>query len=277
MENKRFKVAAAQMDCVLGVVQPNLEKMKDMCQEAAKQGAIAICFPEVATTGYSPVLINERFYEISEPIPGPATEFLSGAAMENHIYIITGISEKSAVPGKLYNSQICISPEGKIISNYRKIHVWGLEKLYWKSSTTGEFGLFDLPFCKAGTMICYDTVFPETARVLTLMGSQIIFDSAAWRIQESDIWDLVTRARALENHVFMVCSNRCGKEGDTVLTGESRVIGPRGNILEAAGHDETLIMAEIDLDLITAETAREPYLKDRCPEAYGLISDCGNF
>lgn len=277
MSKDIFKVAAAQMDCTLGDVPANLEKMEKMCKEAAANGAQVICFPELATTGYSPVLIGTKYYEISEPIPGPSTEFLGRVAKENNIYIVTGISEQSVVPGKLYNSQICITPTGEVVSRYRKIHVWGMEKLYWKSSTSCEYATFDLPWCKAGTMICYDTSFPETARVLALMGVNIIFDSAAWRIQEADIWDINTRARAVENHVYMVCSNRCGVEGDSTLNGESRIIGPRGNILASTGRDEDIIYADVDIDAGIKENAMYlSYMKDRRPEAYSLITDCTN-
>lgn len=167
------KLPALDQCVSLGDVSANLEKME------------AICFPELATTGYSPVLIGEKYFDISEPIPGPSTDFLCAVAKATGLYIVTGISEKSAVPGKLYNSQVSISPEGEIVSVYRKIHVWGLEKLYWKESTTCEFATFEMPMCTAGTMICYDTSFPETARVLALMGSNVIFDSTAWRIQEA--------------------------------------------------------------------------------------------
>ncbi len=278
MEKKKFKVAAANMDCTLGVVSENLKKMESMCKEAAANGASAICFPELATTGYSPVLIAEKFFEISETVPGPSTDFLCEVAKATGLYIITGISEKSNVPGKLYNSQVTISPEGEIVGLYRKIHVWGLEKLYWKESTSCEFTTFEMPMCKAGTMICYDTCFPETARVLALKGVNIIFDSAAWRIQEADIWELNTRCRAVENHVFMVCSNRCGVEGDSTLNGESRIIGPRGNVLAAAGREEEIIYAEVDIDACIKDNAMQlSYMKDRRPEAYSLITECSNY
>lgn len=277
MNEKTFRVAAAQMDCVLGDVKKNIEKMKEMVMEAAKNGAQVICFPELATTGYSPTMIGEKYYTISEEIPGPTTEFLGNVARENNIYIVTGISEKSSVPGVLYNSQVCIAPSGEVLKLYRKIHVWGLEKLYWKESIDCEAGYFNLPWCKAGMMICYDTSFPETARLLKLMGAEIIFDSAAWRIQEDDIWDLNTKARAVENHVFMVCANRCGVEGDSTLNGHSRIIGPRGNILAVAGRDEEIIYADINITLEYAEEEQFTYMQDRRPEAYGLLSTCKDF
>lgn len=278
MNKKIFKAAAANMDCVLGDTKANLKKMADICKEASAKGALAICFPELATTGYSPTILGDKYYEISEPIPGPTTNLLCKVAKSTGLYIVTGISEKSSVPGRLFNSQVAISPEGKIVSVYRKIHVWGLEKLTWRESITCEYGTFDMPMCKAGHMICYDTSFPETARVLSLMGSNVIFDSAAWRNLEADIWELNTRARAVENHVFMICSNRCGVEGDSTLNGESRIIGPRGNVLAAAGHDEEIIYADIDIDACIKDNAMMlSYMKDRRPEAYSLISDTRNF
>ncbi len=278
MEKKKFIVAAANMDCRLGDVKYNLNHMKEICEEAAGKGTLAIVFPELATTGYSPTILGEKYYEISDPIPGPQTDFLCEVAKATGMYIITGISEKSSIPGRLYNSQVTISPEGEIVGLYRKIHVWGLEKLTWKESTSCEFTTFEMPMCKAGTMICYDTCFPETARVLSLKGSNIIFDSAAWRIQEADIWELETRVRALENHIYMVCANRCGVEGDSTLNGESCIVGPRGNVLAMAGREEETIYAEVDIDACIKDNAMMlSYLKDRRPEAYTLITDCTNY
>ncbi len=278
MEKKIFKVAAANMDCELGNVSANLKKMESMCREASSKGCSAILFPELAVTGYSPVLIGEKFYEISEPIPGPSTDFLCEVAKSTGMYIVTGFSEKSSVPGKLYNTQVSISAEGEIVGVYRKIHVWGLEKLYWKESTDCKFTTFEMPMCKAGTMICYDTCFPETAKTLALMGANVIFDSAAWRVQEADLWELMTRCRAVENHVFMICANRCGVEGDSTLNGESRIIGPRGNVLAAAGREEEIIYADIDIDACIKDNAMMlSYMKDRRPEAYSLVSECSNY
>ena len=116
MNKKIFKAAAVNMDCELGNVKANLKKMADFCKEASAKGALAICFPELATTGYSPTILGEKYYEISEPIPGPSTNYLCKVAKATGLYIVTGISEKSSVPGRLYNSQIAISPEGKIVS-----------------------------------------------------------------------------------------------------------------------------------------------------------------
>lgn len=259
------------MDCYEADTKRNVDKMIRMVKEAAGHGAQVITFPELATTGYNPPVIGDRFYSISEPIPGPCTDRLAQAARENEVYIITGISEKSSVPGILYNSNICISPQGEIVCLYRKIHVWYLEKLYFKPSVTCEYNTFELPWTRAALMICYDTAFPEMARTLALMGANILFDPAAWCIQDADTWDLNTRARAQENHVFMVCVNRCGQEGDLVLNGRSRIIGPRGTILAEADRDETIIYADIDLDAALAERIKLPYMKDRRPEAYGLI------
>lgn len=272
---RTFTVAAAQMACELGDPAANLAKITGMAKEAADHGAIAVCFPELAVPGYSPTTIAERYYEISEPVSGPSTEALCACARDNGIFIVAGLSERSAVPGKLYNTQITCAPDGSVAAVYRKIHVWGLEKLWWQESCSCEFATFDLPSCRAGTMICYDTNFPETARCLALLGAQVIFDSAAWRVQEADIWDLATRARALDNHAYLVCANLVGVEGETTLNGHSRVIGPRGIVLsELDGAEEGIAYGEVDLDATARESAQAlAYLKDRRPEAYGLIAD----
>lgn len=275
MKHQKFIAAAGQIECALGDPSSNVAKIVEMTKEAANQGAKFICFPELAVPGYSPTTISERYYEISEPVPGHSTDILCKCAEDNGIYITVGLSEQSAVPGKLYNTQVTCAPDGSMVAVYRKIHVWGLEKLYWQESTECKFATFDTPWCKAGTMICYDTSFPETARCLTLNGCNMIMDSAAWRIQEADIWDLQTRARALENHVFMVCANLIGVEGGTTLNGHSRIVGPRGKVLaELDSETEGVICAEVDVDESIGENALYlSYLKDRRPEAYGIIAD----
>lgn len=275
MKHQKFVAAVGQIECALGDVDANVAKIVRMSKEAADNGAKAIVFPELAVQGYSPATIAGGYYEISEPVPGPTTDLLCKAAQDNGIYIITGMSELSSIPGKLYNSQICCAPDGTIASLYRKIHVWGLEKLYWEPSTECDFATFETPWCKAGTMICYDTSFPETARCLALLGCNVIFDSAAWRFQEDDIWDLNTRSRALENHVYMLCSNLIGMYGDTKLNGHSRIIDPRGRILaELDSETEGIIYSEIDIDKATLDNALFlSYMKERRPEAYSLIAD----
>ena len=107
MNKKIFKAAAVNMDCVLGDVKANLKKMAEFCKEASAKGALAICFPELATTGYSPTILGEKYYEISEPIPGPTTNYLCKLAKSTGLYIVTGISEKKQRSGQIVQFPGC--------------------------------------------------------------------------------------------------------------------------------------------------------------------------
>jgi predicted amidohydrolase len=118
-------------------------------------------------------------------------------------------------------------------------------------------------------MTCYDLRFPELARKLSLRGVQMIIVSAQWPEARKEHWETLIKARAIENQLFMVCSNRTGMENDLQFPGMSMVVNPIGNILIQAKNKEACVYADIDLSLLKDTRALMPCMTDRRDDIYG--------
>lgn len=254
---KIFKVAAIQMDCVLGEVEKNIETAKKYIIEAAENNAKLIVLPEFFTTGYSAV---DKDYALAETIPGRTTDELCALAKKYNVHIIGNIIEKSEVDGVLYDTSFLLSDT--VIGTYRKVYLWQAEQLRFKNGC--EYPVFDLGFAKIGMLICYEAGFPETARILALNGAQIIVYSAAFAKARDYVWDMATKARAVENAVYVVAAGRAGKESEEVeFAAWSRIVNPKGVVMAEAGKDQdAIIYADIDLDTIPAQRNYLPYMRD---------------
>jgi predicted amidohydrolase len=126
-----------------------------------------------------------------------------------------------------------------------------------------DYPVFDLGFAKVGLQICYEAGIPEGARLLTLKGATVVVYSAAFSGRRSYAWELGTQARALENGVFVLAGNRCGKEGEEYpFAGRSRIVAPNGSILKEAQSGEQALCCEIDLAAVEAQRMEIPYLRD---------------
>ena len=228
---KEFKVAVAQMDIKLGDKKTNLKKTSEMASTAAKQGADFVCLPEYLSTGS----ILEQCNKLAEPIPGYTVDKLRAIATENGIHVVASLLEKA--DNKIYNTAVLIDPSGKLLTKYRKIHLFMDEQTYIAHGR--EHAVVDTKFGKVGLMICYDTVFPEVARRLALQGAGIIFMPANWPNPFLSHWRLATSARALDNQIWLVAANRIGADKKFTYFGGSRTINPHGeSVVECSGKEE---------------------------------------
>ena len=167
------------MDCVLAEVAANVAKAIERIRQAAAMGAQIICLPELCTTGYRPDLLEDKLWELTEPVPGPTTDVFSQLAKELGIYIILPMNEKGAVPGMIHNSAVFIDKDGEVQGVFRKAHAYATERYYFTDGN--HYPVFQTEFGKVGVMICYDMGFPEVARILTLKGAELIFALSAWQ------------------------------------------------------------------------------------------------
>ncbi len=239
IDNTKFKVAIAQMDMISADKDKNLEKASALISKAKKNDADLICFPEYFSTG----CILERFNELAEAVPGNTTGILSEIAQKNKIGIIGSIIEKDG--DKLYNTAIFIDHNGTLAGKNRKIHLFLKENDFVKKGK--EHNVFNTHHDKIGTMVCYDTIFPEVARKLALKGVKIIFIPANWPNPFLSQWKLSTSARALDNQIWIVAVNRVGKDNTFTYFGTSRIIDPFGEVAVECGDSEELLVFEIDL------------------------------
>ena len=260
-----MRIAFYQMRPVLGEVEKNLELIESGLSDAK---ADLIVLPELATTGYM-LGSRERAFELAEPVPGGKSfEVLRELASRLNAAIVTGMAERDGQ--KVYNSALAVLPDGTY-HVYRKTHLFFEEKELFDPGDTGFF-VFDFRGVKIGMMICFDWIFPESARELALQGAQIIAHPA------NLVLPYCQRAmitRCLENRLFAVTANRYGYETNgkesLEFTGQSQITGPRGDILlRADKKGDMLGVVEIDPKEALDKwiTPRNHVLEDRRVELY---------
>lgn len=261
------RVAVAQMDCRLGDVRTNLRQIGYLAQKIGKRDVDIVCFPELVTTGYS---LNEKWVELAETIPGETTGRLSSIAEEFGLYLVVGMAERDLESDRTFNSAVLMGPKGEVAGVYRKVHLWGAEKRFF--SPGDGFPTFKTKIGVVGMAICYDLEFPESTRILTLRGAQIVFyPSAEWKPFETLI-ETYVKSRAAENVVYAGFSNRIGREGEAVFFGHSRIVSPDCRTLARAGSaSEAFAIARIDLADLSKKRKKLPYLEDRVPNAYRML------
>ena len=268
MPKGRFKLALAQMECVVGDKEANLAKMEEMAKRAREEGAELIIFPELALTGY---VCRDLLYELAEPIPGPSTERVAEIARELGMLIVFGLPERSKISSSiLYNTAALVGPGG-LIGTYRKMflptHSVFEEKRYFRPGYGAQ--AFSTELGRIGMMICYDVFFPEVARLLRLRGAQLIVAISASPGVRRAYFETLLSARALENTVHVAYVNLVGREDGLHFWGGSRLIGPTGSIIAKARYnEEDLVVAEADLSDADRAGIFLPMLRDLRPELY---------
>ena len=199
--------------------------------------------PELFNTGYNFVDAGE-VASLAEPVDGQTYGAIAEFARRNSCYVAYGFAEQS---GRIYNSAALVGPDGRV-GLFRKVHLFYRETLFFSPGDLG-FPVFDLPFGKVGMMICFDWIYPESARTLALHGAQLILHPSNLVMPYCPD-AMVTRC--LENRVFAATTNRIGNEdrGGISLTyiGKSEIISPRGEILVRLPDGKaTVAVVEVDL------------------------------
>jgi predicted amidohydrolase len=178
-----------------------------------------------------------KMHECAESIPGPSTKYFGDLAKKHDLHIVAGLIERDGAT--IYNTSALIGPDGKLIGKYRKVSLPRSE--IEAGITPGhEYPVFDTRFGKVGMMICYDGFFPEVARQLTIHGAEVI----AWPVWGCN--PLLARARACENHVYLVSSTYTDwRKTDWMISG---IFDHYGEVMVKADEFGTLAIAEVDLN-----------------------------
>lgn len=263
----RMRIGVAQTQPAFGEVERNLAEAVTLASKSADLWV----FPEFFSTGYQ-FLSREEAMSWAEPVPeGPTTEAFESFCRDRACYAVGGLPERDG--DRVYNAAILVGPDG-LISCYRKIHLFGDEKLYFEPGNR-PFSVVDIGPARVGVMICFDHLFPEAARTLALLGADVIAHPA--NLILPDLAQRTMRVRALENGVYAATANRVGSEarGPEALryTGQSQVIAPDGQILGRCSSDrpESLVV-EVDVARARSKriTSRNDKLADRRPEMYRM-------
>jgi predicted amidohydrolase len=261
-----FKIGLCQFKPVLLNKAENLQTMKEMVDRIE---ADLIVFPECATSGY--VFANkDEIYTVADDFEkSDTTAMFCELAKKNNTAYVVGFPENDK--GKLYNSSMLINPDGTKYL-YRKTHLFNEEKIFFEPGNLGFTVAKTKHDIKIGLMICFDWIFPESARTLMLKGAQIIAHCTnlvlPWCQQA-----MITRS--LENRVFSVTANRIGteKNGDKefFFTGMSQIVSPIGDIIIRLNQEnESVVITNIETDLANEKNIN-PYnhiITDRKTEYY---------
>jgi predicted amidohydrolase len=221
--------------------------------------------------------------ENAEPIPGPTIDRLAERARRHGVYIHAGsILETRPGDPRLYNTTVVLDPDGDVIASYSKIHMFDVVldgvAAYQESATISpgdEIVIAEIDGIPVGLAICYDLRFPELFRILALRGAEIIMLPAAFTMTTGkDHWEVLIRARAIENGVFMVAPAQMGQHPPGNWSyGRSIIVDPWGTVLTTAPDAETVITAELDRARLQNVRRQVPSLANRQPERYAWPED----
>jgi len=260
-----FTVSLGQMHVVLGDPAANLAKVEQMTAEAARRGSEVVVFPELWSTGYD--LKNASRYA-SELDEGIFAE-IAALARANRIHIF-GSNLSLLSPGRYGNTAAFFSPDGLLLGHYSKAHLFRLMDEHQYLTAGDSLGLVDLPWGRAGLAVCYDLRFPELFRACALAGASMVFLPAEWPHPRLAHWQILLRARAIENQMFIIACNRVGQSGADTFFGHSCVIDPAGEALLEAGDAEALLTVQLQMDKVDQIRKNIPVFQDRRSDVYNL-------
>lgn len=282
---RNVKVAATQMSCSSNK-EENIAKADQLVREAVRQGAQIILLQELFETPYFCQKEKSDYYVY-------ATELEENAAIQHfrkvakELEVVLPISFYEKKNNARYNSLAVIDADGEVLGRYRKSHIPDgpgyEEKFYFNPGDTG-FKVWKTRYAKIGVGVCWDQWYPEAARCMALMGAELLFYPTAigsepqdGSIDSKDHWQMCMLGHAASNLVPVIASNRVGMETDEdssiTFYGSSFIAGPQGNkVAEADRTEETVLVAEFDLDQLETQRIEWGIFRDRRPDLYKIIT-----
>ena len=197
------------------------------------------------------------------------------------IYLVGGsIPEREQKTGRVYNTCVIAGPQGQLITKHRKVHLFDIDvpgQITFKESDTLSAGnqvtVFDTPYCKIGVGICYDIRFPELSMLMKNSGAKFLMFPGAFNLTTGPAhWELLQRARAVDNQVFVAATSPArGPEGGYQAWGHSSVISPWGEVIATTGHEESIVYADIDIKKVDEMRRNIPTSSQKRTDIYNLI------
>ncbi len=267
-----MRVAAIQLNSG-DQVDRNLEVAETLVRAAAADGAEFVVLPEK----WSALAPGEILQEMAEPLDGPIVAACRSWARELGIALVAGsISERVAGRELLANTSLLIDAEGEIVAAYRKIHMFDVEvggvtyresdhELAGKEIVSGEIGGLTV-----GLTVCYDLRFPELYRILALGGANLVTVPSAFTAATGrDHWEVLLRARAIENQLFVIGANHSGEAPPQFSSwGHSMIVDPWGRVLDVISDGDGHAIADLDFGELERTREKLPSLASRRSAAY---------
>src|SRR5665213_2583488 len=266
------RAAAVQLNATADR-EANIANADRLVREAAARGAGLVVLPEKW-----PLLgSGEQLRAGAEPIDGPAMSWAREIARELSLELLAGSFTELTAEGRRQNTSLHIGPDGEIRATYRKIHMFDVtvEGLEYRESEHEDPGdeivvSRTAEGLELGMTVCYDLRFPELYRILALRGARVLLVPAAFTLATTrDHWEVLLRARAIENQAFVIAANQIGEnEPGRFSGGRSMIIDPRGGALAQASDTVGVIVADLDLGRLESIRSTLPSLANRRPGAY---------
>lgn len=278
--SRPVRIAVAQYEPHVGDVTGNRAAAVAWCERAAREKVDLLVLPELASSGYVFANDDEAAASAEVRVASPFLDAVGAVAESSGMHIVVGLNERDR--GARYNSAILLGPQG-VLATYRKLHLFNDEQSWFEPG--GELPVVELPFGRVGMVICFDLWFPEAVRTLALAGADIIAVPTNWVASfKRQVFDaqgycqgnIVALATSAQNGVVMACADRIGTERETKFLGCSLIVGADGwPVAGPAGvDDETMLVADVDLDSVTSARRRTPrndLLGDRRPHSYNAV------
>ena len=274
-----MRAAAIQLNSTADVDR-NLATAERLVEAATAAGAELVVLPEK----WSALGPGEVLLELAEPLDGPIVTAARGWAQRLGITLLAGsVGERIEGSERIANTSLLIAPDGEIEATYRKIHMFDVDVggVSYRESEHERAGEEVVVAPAAGTdlgmTICYDLRFPELFRILALRGARVITVPSAFTATTGrDHWEVLLRARAIEDQLFVVAANQSGTAPPSFSSwGHSMIVDPWGRVLDVLADGEGHAIADLDLDEIERVRAQVPSLASRRDGAYAWPVEAG--
>jgi (R)-amidase len=269
-DSHALRIALVQLRPVDGDKERNLAAAGAAVAAAARAGARLVVLPEYVLTGFP----AERVRELAEPLRGPSLTAFRRMAAESGVGLVANLPRRGeqadarhGAPAGIFDTTVVLAPDGELLTAYDKTHLFGREKEVFTPGAALE-PPFVFGGVRFGVLCCFDIELPEPARTLALRGAQCLLVPSANMEPWGEHHRAYVRSRALENHAFVAYANAVGAASGYVFEGGSCLVDPLGRLLCDAGHDETVVWADVDLAIADESRDVGDYLSERRPELY---------
>ncbi|MBD1918315.1 carbon-nitrogen hydrolase family protein [Phormidium sp. FACHB-322] len=260
MARRKFRAAVVQTLAALGDLDFNIGLLDKYAQEAARQGAELVVFPECMNTGY---LFDSQQHcaELAETITGKYVKAMAELCCRHGLFIASGFTEKDEATGKIYNSGLLLDKTGKLILHYQKQFLATHDQNWFECGVKGS-PVVDTELGRIGLLICFDGRIPEIARCLALQGADIILDMANFfAMDQAEMW---VPARAFENEAWIIAATKAGVERSIYYPGGSMIVAPTGQVAAKVPYDTHGV---VSADIAFSEEYKNK-LSNRRPDIY---------
>jgi deaminated glutathione amidase len=272
-----MRAAAVQLNST-GDKARNLAAAERLVRAAAADGAELVALPEK----WNLLAAGEEMAAAAEPLDGPSLTAARGWARELGVHLLAGsVAERGEEGERAFNTSVLIGPDGDDLAVYRKIHMFDVEAggVAYRESEHEQPGeeIVSAPVdgVELGLTVCYDLRFPELYRILAVRGARVVAAPSAFTAATGrDHWEVLLRARAIENQVFVLAPDQVGEAPPHYSShGRSAIVDPWGVVLATAPDEECFVAAELDLAEQDRIRERLPSLAGRRPDAYEPLNE----